>query len=334
MRRSKKNGERRSRSLTYKMRAHKTRRSEKKTKRSKSSFSGGACTSEDDPISGENIIQSVPLLYRISIPTGQPNLEHCFDFRQLFQWFKIPKYDANGNRVFINPFTNLPFSNQVIYNNFLLGDPFDGRGYGKVLEVMRIIYFQDYLSLHYRQRLVPELQITASDYGFWLNNSILGQSSFFNHQCLRPILTSLNFQLEDILLDPIIVTLEFEAQHLVEIPQPQLVLPPNEQQFFLNLPNTDDLNEHVRDATDAFLLQVANLGNFGAQNWQIRDFLKHFLATGRSSVLTSRIFYAIFSDIVSGYEILKLVKTFINLANPEIRTFCLQMYPDPDGSID
>jgi len=332
MRRSKKNGEKRSRSkITYKMRGHKS-----KIKRSKSSLCGGACTSEDDPISGENIIQSVPLLYRISIPTGQPNLEHCFDFRQLFQWFKIPKYDANGNRVFINPFTNLPFTNQVIYNHFLLGDPFDGRGYGKVLEVMRIIYFQDIigLSLNYRQRLLPELQITAIQYGFWFKNSVLGQDSFWLTMCLGPILTSLNFQLERILLDPIIVSLEFEAQHLVEIPQPQLVLPPNEQQFFLNLPNTDDLNEHVRDATDAFLLQVANLGNFGAQNWQIRNFLKPFLATGRSSVLTSRIFYAIFSDIVSGYEILKLVKTFINLANPDIRTFCLQMYPDPDGSID
>ena len=308
-------------------------KSKSSTKRSRSikrgTFRGGACTSEIDPISQE----SIPFEYRVSIPTGNPNQEHCFDFRQLVQWLKFPKYDVNNNRVFINPFTNIPFTDNQLYEFLLVDDRFDGKGYGKVLELMRIIVFSG-SDTKFTVKLNKELIFIRNPYRFWSDHSVLGKDRHWLKMSLRPILTSLEFELERELLDSIVYALEMDIQH-VYVPENQpeqehLVLPPNEQVVSLHFNNfSQHFNEDVLKATDEFLSIVPDLGNWGAANWQVRKFLKAFLATGRSSVLTLSIFNAIFSDMVSEEKIYKLVKTFMNLATIEITTFCLESYPDP-----
>ena len=329
-------------------------KSKSSTKRSRSikrgTFRGGACTSEFDPISQENIDKSVPLKFRVSIPTGIiPNQEHCFDFRQLVQWLKIPKYDVNNNRVFINPYTNIPFTNDQL-EHIVMDNRLDGNGYGQVLDLIRITIESDPNFEHYFpifEQYFWELVLIRDKYDFWFYHSLLGQSSYWLKMSIRPILTSLGFELEEILLDRITYTLERNVQSVeirrrirnqAEPEQEHLVLPPNEQVVSSHFNNfSPHFNDNVRDATDQFLVIVPTLGNGGAANWQVRDvrdFLKAFLATGRSSVLTLSIFEKIFSDMVSQEKIYKLVKTFMNLATEEIRTFCLQRYPDPNGSID
>jgi hypothetical protein len=70
-------------------------------------LSGGAeCVNSIDPITQEPLAATIPLKYRIEIPTGRVNaggviLVYCYDIRTLAQSFHSNKK---------NPLTNLPFS--------------------------------------------------------------------------------------------------------------------------------------------------------------------------------------------------------------------------------
>ena len=290
---------------------------------------GGACTNDADPISLENIVASVPLAYRISIPTGVQNLENCFDIRQLFAWLSNYRYDADDNLIFINPLTNAPF-NEIQLQALVTGH-YDGRGYGAVLELIRIILHQDTLV---KNRLVLLQENNYKNFYYWNKNS-LSDIPFPLHVFLQSMLNALDFNVPSKLCEQISIDISNSFRLLDTVEnvenyfQMELVVPYNEQEFSATLINNHALDADAASAADAFLAELPFVIQYFVPLPQgpqlISRIVTKFLGTGSSSVLTYRMMRTIFSDMVPEIKILKLVRAFMLLSTPEVLQFCLGM---------
>ena len=310
--------------------SRKGRKSSKRYSKKRLNLKGGACTNDADPISLENFVASVPLAYRISIPTGVQNLENCFDIRQLFAWLSNYRYDADDNPIFINPLTNAPFTD--IQLQALVTGHFDGRGYGAVLELIRVKLGQDTLV---KNRIFLLQEHNYKNFFLWNQRSLSKMGGFPLSRFLTSMLDALDFHVPSKLCEQISTDLTGSFQrintdeNIDNYFQMEVVVPQNEQEFSATLINNHALDADATSAADAFLVKLPFIAQYFIYLPQGREviskFVTNFLGTGSSSVLTYRMMRTIFSDMVPDIKILKLVRAFMILSTPEVLQFCLGM---------